>query len=143
MKNFGRASQRFSGLSGATRAIIVVSALFIFFWLAAFFWFLTKEQAEFISELQIDKLAHFAGGFLSAGLVFLAQGRTPRAVLIGMVLAAGVLWEIWEVIFLPDQFARFRMEFALWTADSLFDLVADVLGAYFLLELNERDQALD
>ena len=120
---------------------MVLSVLSVFFWLMAF-WLTTKDQSELLSELQIDKIIHFAGGFFSASVVFLALGNIRRAKLIVLVFAIGILWEIWELLFLPDQLARFRMEFVLWTADTLFDLVADILGAYFFAGLSEQDQKL-
>ena len=142
LKNLGRARERFQGLSAPTRAAFVLSIVLIFFWLATTLWFITKEQAEFLTKLQIDKIMHFAGGIFFAGFVFITSQGTRRSALIGSVFLAGILWEIWEVIFLPDQLARFRIEFVLWTADSLFDVAADILGAYFFYDLSEYGKTL-
>lgn len=137
LKNLGKARERFQGFSAVMQACFILSAVFSLFWLAAIFWLVTKDQAEFLVEFQIDKIIHFAGGFFSVSMVFLAVGNIRRRNLIALVFVIGILWEIWELLFLPDQLARFHSEFAFWAADSFFDLVADILGAYFSTELNK------
>lgn len=133
-----RLRARFAELAFWQQVMLAIIGFCAILWLDAFSWFLDPQRAETITALQIDKVIHFIGGIFAAGLLFLTFNWRSRLVLILGALAIGMLWEIWEVIFLPDQLTRLHSNFLLWLFDSLFDLIADMLGAYFFAETIPR-----
>ena len=139
MFNIRTLRERFNGLSASPRALFIASVAIIFLWLAATFLVLNEAQVDFISGLQLDKMVHFGGGIFVAGFFYFAYAISDRRRGIYIVLAVGILWEIWELLFLPDQLSRFRHEFFWWLSDTAFDLVADILGAWFWVNLIRAD----
>lgn len=119
------------------KLLFVSSGIAVWAWLLLTLFILTKDQLYVISELQLDKIIHFAGGLFLAGILFFARAVSGRYFLLLAVFVAGALWEIWEVFFLPDQMVRALSEFPFWASDTFFDLVADVLGAYFFADFLE------
>lgn len=131
MLDIGNIRKKFAVLSAAERLLIALSGATIFLWLVATLLVLNEAQAEFLSEYQVDKLVHFGGGIFVAVFLYLALGIYKRKTTLYFVFFVGILWEIFEIIFLPDQLSRFRYEFLWWFSDTAFDIIADVLGAYF------------
>ncbi len=135
MFNTGNIRKKFAVLSAAERLLIAFSAVAILLWLVATLLVLNEAQADFLSEYQVDKLVHFGGGVFAAAFLYLVFGLDKRKQTLYLIFFVGVLWEIFEILFLPDQLSRFRHEFLWWFSDTAFDLIADVLGAYFWVNL--------
>lgn len=129
-----RIRSRFNELALWQKVMFAVIGFCILSWMIAFSWFMDPQTNEVISALQVDKIIHFLGGIFAAGLIFLSSGFRSKGLLFGLTVVIGILWEVWEVVFLPDQRMRLDTNFPLWLSDSSLDLVADFLGAYFLVE---------
>lgn len=133
---FGRAFlKRFRQFDPYLKTLFAFAAVFTFLWLVAIFWVFSRGQVEFITGLQIDKISHFIGGVLAAGAVMLLGGVFRPRHLVLWVISLGILWEVWEVMFLTEQLVRFSEHFLWWFSDTFFDVIADVLGAYFWVRL--------
>lgn len=132
--------ERFAELLPFARRVIAFSGLATFFWIASTSWILGHDANEILAFLQVDKIIHFAGGVFVAGMLMIGGGILRRARLVIMVAIVGVLWEVWEIYFLPDQLIRFHSEFYLWLFDSALDFCADLLGAYFFCETTQKER---
>ena len=143
MFNIRAFRERFNGSSLNKRALFIASVVIIFLWLAATLLVLNEAQVDFISALQLDKIVHFGGGVFVAGLFYFAYAVSDRRRNLYLILAVGILWEIWELLFLPDQLLRFRYAFLWWFSDTVFDLIADILGAWFWVNIIRADSLKD
>ncbi len=135
MLNTASIRKKFAGLPAAERLLVAISTAAILLWLVATLLVLNAAQADFLSEYQVDKMVHFGGGIFAAAFFYLVFGIYKRKKTLYLVFFVGVLWEIFEIIFLSDQLSRFRHEFLWWFSDTAFDLIADVIGAYFWTNL--------
>ncbi|MDO8560744.1 MAG: hypothetical protein Q7R91_00840 [bacterium] len=128
---------RFNNFSIVERQLFMGVFFLMCLWLFLTLYFLNDNQADFLSEYQVDKIVHFSGGIFAAMLLFLflGWGKAEKTRYLYAALIIGVLWEIFEIIFLPDQLKRYRYAFNWWFADTSLDVVADVLGAYFGVSL--------
>ncbi|MBI2640030.1 MAG: hypothetical protein HYW90_04055 [Candidatus Sungbacteria bacterium] len=137
--SLNRIRARLSGLGATLKAGILLAAVLIVAWIVFTLWIFPSEIDELLSLFQVDKGLHFTGGFFAAGLLFVFLAARRKTVFIFAIVVIGVLWEVWEVAFLADQFLRFRNYPALWAVDTFFDLIFDVLGAYFFAEALDRE----
>jgi len=126
--------KRFFGIGQKLQVGVFTAGVLIIAWTVLTVFVLPTEIDDLLSLFQIDKFMHFAGGFFAAALLLIFLAIQKRSKLIYAVIAIGILWEIWEIIFLPDQFLRFKAYPALWVTDTFFDLIADILGSYFFAE---------
>lgn len=127
--------RKFDNLPPLQKKIFFIAAAVNFIWLATAFLFRSRSLVDSLSEYQVDKLVHFGAGIFVAALLYLASGIEKRGQTLYLVFGVGVLWETFEILFLPDQLSRFRREFPWWFSDTIFDLITDVLGAYFWINL--------
>lgn len=109
-------------------------------WLVLTDWVLPRGLFDLLTLLQVDKIIHFSGGAFVAGLLIVGSNIRGRMRITLLVAAVGILWEIWEIYFLPEQMVRFRREFFLWLSDSVLDFFSDMLGAYFFSKLFDMPQ---
>lgn len=129
--------QRFYGFPPLLQRVFLTAAMFNCLWLLGTLWAFSRSTSQLLFALQLDKAMHFGGGIFVAGLVMMAGWAHERRQYLIWALAVGVLWEIWEVLFLADQREFFRMQFFGWFFDSGIDLVADMLGAYWWVNLGK------
>lgn len=130
----GNITSRFRGLGFKLQIGFLIAAVLIILWFALTVWILPYEVDELLSLFQVDKLLHFTGGFFAAELILISSGLEKKRIILLAVLLIGIVWEIWEVVFLPDQLTRFNSHPIFWASDTFFDLIADVLGAYLFTE---------
>ena len=136
MENFFiKSHNRFRDLPWDVKFLFVVSFFIAFAWIFTTRFVFTQNQNDWLSEFQIDKIVHFSGGIFIAGIFSIYSNKTQRRLLIFWTLAVGILWEIWEILFFPDQYIRYQVHFLLWLTDTLGDIAADILGAYFLANI--------
>ena len=143
-----------SVLSTRKQLFLLFLSLGLWAFVAYIRWFASREELLFISAIQLDKVAHLAGGMLIAAVHewwsrWLAcsprwssgeAGRTGRpacrtgrpalrqlALLLG---GAAIGWELIEFFFDPETIFFYTLSPGLWTLDSLGDITAAALGAY-------------
>lgn len=131
---------RLSGLDAKFKTGILLAAVLIVAWIVLTLWVFPNEVDELLTLLQVDKGLHFTGGFFAAGLLVLFFAVKRKAVFIFSVLLIGIIWEVWEIVFLTDQFSRFANYPIFWAVDTFFDLIFDVLGSYFFAEMLTRNR---
>lgn len=84
----------------------------------------------FIGAIELDTVAHLAGGVF---LGLLAEWRMPRLRLwqfIPLVLLPAAAWEVLEYVFDAETRFFYATAFDLWRLDSAGDIVAAFLGGY-------------
>ena len=131
--------ERFDGLSAKQKTLFIASVAVIFLWLAATLLVLNEARVDFVSGFQVDKIAHFGGGVFVAGFFYFVYAISDRRRNLYIIVTVGILWEIWELLFLPVQLSRFNREFLWWFSDTAFDLVADILGTWFWVNFIRTD----
>ncbi|WP_254763828.1 hypothetical protein [Natrinema marinum] len=90
-----------------------------------------------------DHLTHTHSATLLGGAVFAAarrRGRDPRPRVVAIVAVAGVLWEIGEYVVhtVADWVGLEPLLVTYGRADTLFDLVFDLVGALLVLVFGDR-----
>lgn len=93
-------------------------------------WFASREELLFISAIQLDKIAHLAGGMLIAAVYEWWSRRPAPWQLALLLVGAAIGWELIEFFLDPETIFFYTLSPGLWALDSIGDITAAVLGAY-------------
>ena len=103
----------------------------IFIFLAAWIIFIqfigSSGAIELLYRYQVDKAVHFLGGFVVMGVLFRLVGIRVRSSLL-LLLVTAILWEVFELLVLPDVIDLYQRNFELWRNDTIGDLILGMVG---------------
>lgn len=107
---------------GAALVLMAGELLFVKF-------FATQLQKDFISIYHVDKLFHMLGGAFLAVLARFIFPNSKWKIVVSVVIAGAVAWEVWEVLFDADVNWFYHNRYIIWRTDTIYDGVADSIGA--------------
>ncbi|OGZ99941.1 MAG: hypothetical protein A3C07_02835 [Candidatus Sungbacteria bacterium RIFCSPHIGHO2_02_FULL_47_11] len=110
-------------------ALFVWIFMLLLGWIAFVNFFAPQETIQLLYFYHVDKIPHMLGGFWVAGMLYKSlRFRAGNSFLI--LIAAAVLWEIFELVVMPDVKDLYAMNYALWRYDTIFDLIFGILGGF-------------
>ncbi len=107
--------------------IFITIGIMLFSWMIYTQFFASNEALKLSDYYHIDKLMHFLGGLLIAG-VAIRYFRVSKVSALILLILLGVGWEIFEVFFLPNVRDFYEKFYAYWWSDTRGDIVVGIAG---------------
>jgi hypothetical protein len=108
---------------------VIFAVIFVLLlgWVVFTQFFASREIIQILYFYQVDKILHMLGGFVVTGTVFKSLRIRVSTSFLLLVLVV-ILWEVFEWIVLPDVKYLYCRNFPLWRYDTIWDLIAGMMG---------------
>ena len=89
--------------------------------------FASQGVIQLLYFYQVDKILHMLGGFFVAGTFFKSLRFRASVSFLFLILVV-ILWEVFELVVLPDVSDLYRRNYALWRYDTILDFIVGMMG---------------
>lgn len=113
-----------------SKSFLSALGIVLLLWMAYTQFVASKETLKLIDYYHFDKVLHFLGGVFVAGIL-VSYFKFFKVQIFLLVVLAGIGWEVFEVLFLPEVRDFYIKFYTNWLTDTAGDIIFDMAGGLF------------